>query len=130
LFTYIFSQFGDYLENKKELPDLIIANMFAVSPMKFAKKHGIPLIVVFPNSYGIAQQLISFISLKRSFNIEGFLINAPLEKEEFFDTFDAILDAGRGHARFIFQTFIGLDDPCIMPSNHTLIGLLPNRSSS
>lgn len=49
VFALAFSQYSDYLEGKKELPDLIIADMFAVAPMKFAKKHGIPLIVNFPN---------------------------------------------------------------------------------
>jgi hypothetical protein len=45
--------------------------------------------------------------------------------------FDEVMDAIRGPGRIIFQSFNGLDEPTnIMPPNHTLVGLLPNRSQS
>lgn len=69
MFSLTFSQFGDYLESKKELPNLIIADMFAVTPMRFAKKRGIPLIVNFPNSYTSIQNVINFFSIGRCANI-------------------------------------------------------------
>jgi hypothetical protein len=74
--------------------------------------------------------MFSFLSLNRSFNIEGFLVHKPLPKHVFFDIFNAVLDAARGQARLIFQSFIGLDEPSLIPPNHTLMGLLPNRSYS
>jgi hypothetical protein len=128
MFALTFSQFGDYLESKKEYPDLIIADMFAVAPMKYAKKHGIPLIINFPNSYTSIQKIMNFFSLGRCMNIEGFLINSPLPKHPFLDVFDNILNAARSHGRFIFHSFIGLDEPNLMPANISLVGLMHNRS--
>lgn len=74
--------------------------------------------------------MFSFISLDRCSNIEGFLINTPLARHVFFDTFDAVLEASRGRARLIFQSFIDLDDPCIVSPYNTLVGLFPNRAYS
>lgn len=130
MFALAFSKYSDYLENKKELPDLIIADMFAVAPMKFAKKHGIPLIVNFPNSYTSIQKIMNFFSLSRCVNIEGFLVSIPLPKHPFLDVFDNVLDAARNHGRFIFHSFIGLDEPNLIPANISLVGLMNNRSES
>jgi hypothetical protein len=104
--------------------------MFSVSPMKFAKKHGIPLIINFPNSYSSTQTFMNFTSLDRSVNIAGFLINSPMPKHDILDIFDSVLDTARNHGRFIFHSFIGLDEPSILPANITLIGLMSNRSHS
>ena len=43
--------------------------------------------------------------------------------------FDAIIDSYRNWGRLMFNTFVGLDDACIRPSNYEFIGLLPNRTS-
>ncbi len=130
MFPIVYAKFEDYLEKKKEFPDLIITDMFAVAAMKFAKRNKIPLLLNFPNAYGTLQNLFNFVSLDRAYNIEGFLIHYQLPKIDFMRPFDEIFDAVRGHGRIVLQSFPGLDEACIMPPNHTFIGLMPNRSNS
>ena len=43
--------------------------------------------------------------------------------------FDIILDSFRNWGRAMFHSFIGLDDPCIKPSNYEFVGLMPSRDS-
>lgn len=130
MFPFVYSRFQDYLEKKKQNPDLIVGDMFAVSAMKFAKKNNITLLLNFPNSYGTLQNLFNFVSLDRAYNIDGFLVHYQLPKIDFLKPFDEIFDSIRNHGRIVFQSFTGLDDACIMPSNHTFVGLLPNRTHS
>jgi hypothetical protein len=127
MFSFVYSRFEDYLDKKKDFPDLIIGDMFAVAAMKFAKKNNITLLLNFPNSYGTLPNLFNLVHLDRAYNIEGFLIHYQLPKIDFLKPFDEILDAIRGHGRIVFQSFPGLDEACIMPPNHTFVGLLPNR---
>lgn len=53
-----------------------------------------------------------------------------MPKHGFLETFDNVFHASRGHGRFIFHSFAGLDDPSLMPANHTLVGLMPSHSST
>jgi hypothetical protein len=62
----LFSQFKEYFENKKDFPDLIIADVFLIEAMSFAKKNAIKLIVNVPNSYGSALDKFNFVTLERS----------------------------------------------------------------
>lgn len=44
--------------------------------------------------------------------------------------FDSLMNVISGHGRILFHSFTGLDEPSLMPPNHTLIGLMPNRKST
>ena len=43
--------------------------------------------------------------------------------------FEVILDSLRNWERVLFHSFIGLEDPCVKPSNHEFIGLMPSRGT-
>lgn len=88
---------------------MIIADFFAVGAMKYAKKNGIKLIVNMPNSYESIPAFLNFVTLNRSYNIEGVLINYSLPLHPMLGIFDEVLDSFRGWGRVIYHSFIGLD---------------------
>ena len=96
--------------------------------MNFAKKNNIKLIINVPNSYESTLDLFNFLNLQRSSNLKGFLVCEPMPKLDFLLNFDMLADTFRGISRLMISSFIGIDNPSLMPSNHTLIGILPNRA--
>jgi hypothetical protein len=72
--------------------------------------------------------LFNLVSLQRSTNLKGFLICEPVPKIDVLEIFDILVNQFRGISRLMIYSFVGIDSPCLMPSNHTLIGLLPNRA--
>jgi hypothetical protein len=40
------------------------------------------------------------------------------------------MESFKGWGRILFHSFFGLDEPAILPPNHSLIGILPNRSNT
>lgn len=110
------------------MPDLIIADFFVYQAINFAKQNNIKLIINVPNSYESTLDLFNFINLQRSTTSKGFLVCEPMPKLDFLLYFDKLADSFRGISRFMISSFIGIDNPSIMPSNHSLIGILPNRA--
>lgn len=48
---------------------------------------------------------------------------------DIFKCFDDLNEVIRFNSRIIVNSYIGLDEAAIIPSNHTLIGILSNRSN-
>ena len=66
--------FREYFAEKKELPELIINDFFAVEAATFAKQNKVKSIVLFPNSFNMRHSM-SVVSMERCHVIEGFLIH-------------------------------------------------------
>lgn len=74
MFVQIFSMFRDYFAEKKDLPELIINDFFAVQAAAFAKQNKVKSIVNFPNSFNMRHGM-SVVSMERCHVIEGFLVH-------------------------------------------------------
>jgi len=94
--------------------------------MNYASKNGIKLIVNHPNAYSSSCGMYNFLSLDRSIHVEGYTILCPQPDNSFLKMFEILFEAFRYKGVVVFNSFIGLDDPTILPSNHILVGLLSN----
>jgi hypothetical protein len=121
------SYLSDYFNNKKDRPDLIIADFFALEAFKWANKNEVKSIVNFPCSYKLMHLVFSSLDLEHSCTFEGLTIFQTLPKLEIFKYFEEFSNEVRCKNRVIVDSYIGLDEATIMPSNHTLIGILSNR---
>lgn len=72
--------------------------------------------------------VMNSLMINNSHCIEGFTIFEILPRIQFFKYFDELSDEIRNKNRVIVDSFIGLDEATMIPTNHTLIGLLSNRS--
>jgi hypothetical protein len=125
-FPYIMGYMRKYFEQKTTKPDLIFADLFMLQAFNYANKNGIKFIANHPNSYTGMSGIYNFINLERSIRVEGYTILHPLPDHPFFNIFDKYLDAYRNRAVVIYDSFVGIDDPVLLPSNYTMVGLLPN----
>jgi hypothetical protein len=70
--------------------------------------------------------LYNVINLERSIRVEGYTILCPLPDNSFLNVIDKLLDSFRNRGVVIYDSFVGFDDPALLPSNYTMVGLLAN----
>jgi len=68
------------------------------------------------------------LNFDRSIRVEGYTIFYSIPDHPLWNLFDLLLNAYRYKAQVLFNSFIGLDDPALLPSNHSLVGLIPNST--
>lgn len=61
--------------------------------------------------------------------VEGYTIMSPLGEDLVLSKYNTLFNSFRSEGIFMISSFIGLDSPAILPSNHILVGILPSSTS-